>query len=83
MSLNVEHRVDILIKEGVDKPKKWATVHGYVEPEIPVMFEGCAECGWYQEWTRLRAHHLDETKFLFDVIRELVKRCNAHTSKTD
>jgi hypothetical protein len=78
--LTIEQRVDILLKEGVDKPKKWAKVHGYAEPS-----HLCDDCptDWREEWKRLREHHLDETYFLFDVIRELAKRCGVPTSKTD
>ena len=67
----IEDRVDILLREGVDKPKKWAAVHGYEEP----VGDAC-DFDWEKEWTRLRAHHLEETNFLFDVIRELAKRIN-------
>ena len=81
MSKTIEQRVDILLIEGVDNPKKWATVHGYKEPEAWMDRLKWEE--WHDEWQRLRAHHLQETAFLFDVIRELVKRCNDHTSKID
>ena len=68
--LTIEQRVDLLIREGVDHPEKWATIHGYEEPEeLPVGGDA-----WQEEYWRLRKHHLEETNFLFDVIRELVKR---------
>lgn len=68
--LTIEQRVDLLMREGVDHPEKWATVHGYVEPEEAVV----GDDAWQDEYWRLRKHHLEETEFLFDVIRELVKR---------
>lgn len=65
--LNVAQRVEILLKEGVENPKKWAAVHGYDEPEMTKMDFAM----WHPEWQRLRDHHLAETKFLFDVIKEM------------
>lgn len=67
--LTIPERVDILLREGVDNPKKWMKVHGYVEPEV-----GSGDDFWEAEWHRLRAHHLDETNCLFDIIRELTHR---------
>jgi hypothetical protein len=67
--LSIEERVDRLLKEGIDNPKKWAAVHGYEEP----VGDAC-DFDWYEEWKKLRNHHLEETNFLFDVIRELTKR---------
>ena len=67
--LNVAQRVEILLKEGVENPKKWAAVHGYEEPDTSKMsfdFDVMRE-----EWQRLRDHHLAETSFLFDVIKEM------------
>ena len=75
--LTIEQRVDVLLREGVDKPKKWMKVHGYREPEA-----GSGGDFWEEEYQRLRSHHLDETMFLFDVIRELAKRCGDRTSAT-
>lgn len=69
--LTIEQRVDLLLREGVDHPEKWAAVHGYEDPTEPVVpNDPRAQI----EWQRLRKHHLEETNFLFDVIRELVKR---------
>jgi len=68
--LTIERRVELLMREGVDHPEKWATVHGYVEPEEPLV----GGDAWQEEYWRLRKHHLEETEFLFDVIRELVRR---------
>lgn len=78
--LTCADRVDLLLKHGIENPKKWAAVHGYSEPS-----HLCDDCptDWKAEWQRLRDHHVEETQFLFDVIGELVKRCNARTSKTD
>jgi hypothetical protein len=70
--LTIEERVNILLHEGVDKPKKWAAVHGYEEPTWGTNDSN----GWAKEYRKLREHHLEETNFLFDVIRELVKRIN-------
>lgn len=68
--LTIEQRVELLLREGVDRPEKWASVHGYTEPEeTPVGGDA-----WQDEYWRLRKHHLEETEFLFDIIRELVKR---------
>lgn len=69
MSKSIEERVDALLMVGTQQPKKWAKTHGYVEPQ----WEGL---DWQAEWQRLRAHHLDETTFLFEMIDELVKRLN-------
>ncbi len=70
-SLTIEQRVDLLIREGVDHPEKWATIHGYEDPNDPVVANDPRA---QVEWQRLRIHHLEETNFLFDIIRELVKR---------
>lgn len=68
--LTISQRVDLLVREGVDHPEKWATVHGYTEPEeTPVGGDA-----WQEEYWCLRKHHLEETEFLFDIIRELVRR---------
>lgn len=67
-ALNTAQRVEILLKEGVEKPETWAKVHGYEEP-TPSRSDDWE--GWAGEWQRLRDHHLTETKFLFDVIREM------------
>ena len=72
MSKSIEERVDALLMVGVKEPKKWATVHGYTEPDASKMDFGM----WHDEWKELRAHHLQETNFLFDIIDELVKRLN-------
>lgn len=79
MAKTIKERVDVLLDVGTCNPKKWAKVHGYSEPS-----HLCDDCptDWRAEWERLRAHHLDETTFLFEVIEELVKRCNVRTSKT-
>lgn len=71
--LNIAQRVEILLREGVDNPKKWAAVHGYEEPNqfTTMAYDWCAE------WQKLRDHHLVETKFLFDVIRELCEQVNS------
>lgn len=66
--LNVAQRVELLLKEGVDNPKKWAAVHGYVAPEDR---ENKEVVSWSHEWNTLRAHHLQETNFLFDMLREM------------
>jgi hypothetical protein len=68
--LTIEERVDRLLKEGVNNPKKWMSIHGYKEPDISKMDMGM----WYDEWKKLREHHLEETAVLFDIIRELTKR---------
>lgn len=70
--LSIEERVDRLLKEGVDNPKKWMPIHGYEEPGM----EHSIHVGdfWGAEWERLRKHHLEETKVLFEIIGELVKR---------
>jgi len=67
--LTIEQRVDLLMREGVDHPERWAMVHGYEESEAIV-----GDDAWQTEYWRLRKHHLEETEFLFDVIRELIKR---------
>jgi len=67
--LSIEERVDRLLKEGVDNPKKWMSIHGYQEP-----FGEACDFDWHDEWGRLRKHHLEETAILFDIIRWLVKR---------
>mgnify|MGYP001448993587 CR=1 FL=1 len=68
----IEERVDILLQEGVDNPKKWAAVHGYEEPTWGTNNSN----GWAAEYRKLRSHHLEETNFLFDIIREMAKRIN-------
>lgn len=68
--ITIADRVDRLFIHGVDNPKMWVAVHGYEEPEQVVV----GDDAWQEEWQRLRKHHLEETNFLFDVIRELKKR---------
>lgn len=68
--LSIEERVNRLLKEGIENPKKWMSIHGYKEPDESEMDFGM----WYDEWKRLREHHLEETGVLFDIISELVKR---------
>lgn len=72
--LTIKQCVDLLMREGVDHPEKWAAVHGYQEPDQMLSSSICGECTWQDEWQRLRTHHLKETEFFFDVIHELVKR---------
>lgn len=67
--LTTKERVDRLLKEGVNNPKKWAAVHDYKEPEGTVR-------SWKTEYERLRKHHLEETFFLFDMLREMSNRLN-------
>lgn len=69
--LSIAERVNILLKEGIENPKKWAKVHGYSEP---VDISDTYDVRWYEEWEKLRVHHLEETYFLFDVIKELRTR---------
>jgi len=68
--LTIQQRVDLLLREGVDRPEKWAAVHGYEELEEAVV----GDDAWQDEYWRLRKHHLEETEFLFSVIRELKER---------
>ncbi len=72
--LTISDRVDRLLLNGVGKPKTWAAVHGYEEPDPGKVLDSAGY--WSAEWNRLRAHHLEETGFLFEVIGELVKRVN-------
>lgn len=67
--LTVKDRVDRLLKHGIDNPKKWAAVHEYEEPLGSID-------SWEDEWRRLRNHHLDETGFLFDMLKEMAHRLN-------
>lgn len=84
--LNIAQRVEILLCEGVDNPKKWATVHGYEEPsdEEKEIWQSNEDClTLFKEWSSLREHHLTETKFLFDIIRELCEQVKALDSQID
>lgn len=81
--LNIAQRVEILLREGVDNPKKWATVHGYEDPQAMIDAPICGECTWQDEWKTLRVHHLAETNFLFDVIRELCEQVKALDEQLD
>ncbi len=72
--LNIAQRVEILLREGVENPKKWATVHGYEDPAEPVV---AGDPRAADEWQRLRTHHLAETNFLFDIIKELCEQVNS------
>jgi len=71
--LTIADRVDLLLEHGVDNPKKWMAVHGYTEPDNYDKFD---QDGHFNEvcFNVLREHHLEETKFLFDVIKELASR---------
>lgn len=68
--LTIEERVDKLLEHGVDNPKKWMSIHGYEEPTWGTN----NSAGWAQEYRKLRDHHLEETKVLFEIIGELTKR---------
>lgn len=72
-SLTIVERVDLLLEHGVDNPKKWMPVHGYVEPSNYDKFD---QDGHFNEvcYDVLREHHLEETRVLFDIIRELSSR---------
>lgn len=67
----ISERVDLLLTYGVDKPKKWTKVHGYLDPIPPVESNDSRA---KDEWQRLRDHHLEETNFLFQIIEELCSR---------
>lgn len=67
--LKTSDRVDILLRAGVEHPKKWVAVSGYTEPQGEAV-----DFDWYNEWQRLRDHHLKETSFLFEVIKDLARR---------
>lgn len=71
--LTIAERVDLLLEHGVDNPKKWMPVHGYSEPDNYDKFD---QDGHFNEvcYDTLRAHHLEETAALFDIIKELAKR---------
>ncbi len=68
--LTIQERVDRLLREGVDNPQKWMPIHGYEEPE----WQTNDSHGWAKEYRKLHEHHLEETKILFDIIRELTSR---------
>ena len=65
-----QERVDILLKEGLDKPSKWMSIPAYKEPEWGTN----TSHGWAVEYRKLHDHHVEETKVLFEIIGELVKR---------
>jgi len=67
--LTLQERVDILIDVGIEHPKMWTKVHGYVEPN-----SGGGYDGWESEWMKLRDHHLEEISFLFEIIAEMRNR---------
>lgn len=71
--LTIAERVDLLLEHGIDNPKKWMPVHGYMEPDGYDKFD---RDGRFNEvcYDVLRAHHLEETAALFDIIKELVSR---------
>lgn len=66
--LSIAERVDRLLEHGVDSPKTWAKTHGYAEPDFVSLED------WELEYRKLRLHHLDETTFLFEMLRELSTR---------
>lgn len=72
--MTIPERVDALLKEGVENPKKWASVHGYVTPDNKGLEETTK--WWADEWMRLRVHHLEETNFLFRMLDEMRRRLN-------
>lgn len=74
--LTIKDRVDRLLKEGINNPKKWAVVHDYKEPMGEVD-------SWEDEWRRLRDHHLEETGFLFEMLEELANRLNPNPKVGD
>jgi hypothetical protein len=71
--LSIKERVDRLLEHGVGNPQKWAPPHGYKEPFAFVP-------DWKAEWEKLRAHHLDQTNLLFDLLQELANRVKAGSS---
>jgi hypothetical protein len=81
--LTIARRVELLLQEGVDHPEKWASVHGYEEPQAMLEADTCSECTWQGEWHRLRKHHLEETEFLFDIIRELCEQVKTLDDQLD
>ena len=72
--LTVEDRVGILLREGIEHPERWMPVHDYVEPDDYTKHDG--PNGEFNEmcFDALRDHHLAETKALFEIIEELVRR---------
>ncbi len=69
--LTIKDRVELLLEHGVDHPEKWATVHGYEEPlERHLLDREALD----REWQLLREHHLEETNFLFDMLRAMVEK---------
>ena len=72
-SLSIHDRVDILLKEGIDNPKKWIGISGYVEPSQYDMYDLNGNF-YYHYYDLLKKHHLEETNHLFEIINELVSR---------
>ncbi len=70
---SIDHRVDNLLKHGIENPKKWAAVHDYEEPNL-ARLGGMAVSQWIEAYDTLRAHHLEETNFLFSMLGAMKDR---------
>lgn len=81
--LTIQERVDKLLEHGVDKPQKWMSIHAYQDPTWGTN----SSHGWAVEYRKLADHHKEETKVLFEIIEELVKRVGkanaAHVVRED
>ncbi len=71
-------RVEILLREGIDKPETWMGVKAYEAPTTPTSGDV-----WAIEWERLHSHHLTECAFLRDVVKELCEQVKALDEQLD
>lgn len=78
--LSIDDRVDLLLEHGTENPQKWATVHGYQEPE---MDETWTALDYQHEWARLRQPLLEETKFLFEMLEAMKKKIDGLHNEID
>lgn len=77
-SLNIAQRVEILLREGIDNPETWMPLSKLDNESSPI-----GEDAWAIEYKKLSTHHDVETKFLFEIIRELCEQVHTLDEQLD
>lgn len=65
---DIADHVNILLREGIDATDQWMTIKPFKAQT------GVGGDFWEAEYQMLNDHHVQETKFLFEVIKELIRR---------
>jgi len=77
--LNIAQCVEILLREGVDKPETWMAVKPYVAQDTHCV----GGDAWGAEAAMLAKHHVKETTFLFEIIKELCEQVKTLDEQLD